>query len=600
MSRYKPIGDYGLIGNRRTAALVGMDGSIDWFCPPRFDSPSVFAAILDADKGGRFAINPDGRYTRTQRYLGDTNVLETRFETEEGIATVTDCMPLYQGPDGVLEELHQIIRRVRCEKGSANLRVMYAPRPDYARAEAQLSHDGGTVVWRDGDIRLTLDSPVPLAAAGGQARGTFSLREGDEALFVLSYTDATTTMEQDGLSPQDRLERTIDYWRIKGEEVDCEGPWRSQVARSYLALHLLTHRSTGGIAAAPTTSLPEEIGGVRNWDYRYTWLRDAAFTVEALLSLGHRDEAMFFFQWLGHVCATYGKDIGIMYRVDGADDLEEEELVHLEGYLGSRPVRIGNGAHRQSQHDIYGEVLASAHLLFSNGTPISDDQWEPLRTLANLAQSTWHEPDSGIWEVRGGPYHFVYSKVTCWVALDRAVALAESTGRAGPEREGWKRTAHAIKEEVLQLGWSDRKQAFVQHYDTDAMDASNLLIPLMGFLPIDDPRVVSTVQRIRQELGPEPLLRRYLTDETDDGLTGNEGAFTLCGFWLVQVISWMGEMDEASRLFWEIIGYANHLGLFSEMIDTDTGVALGNFPQAFTHIGLILAARDCDIGMEPT
>ena len=593
MSRYKPIGDYGLIGNRRTAALVGIDGSIDWFCPPRFDSPSVFAAILDADKGGRFAITIEDRSTRTQRYLGDTNVLETRFETEEGVATVTDCMPLYQRPDGSVEELHQIIRRVRCEKGSANLQITYAPRPDYARAETQLSHEGRTVVCSHGDVRLTLDSPVPLAITDAQAEGPLSLREGDEALFVLSYADATTAGERDRLSPQDRLERTVDYWRVKGEEVDCDGPWRSQVVRSYLALHLLTHRSTGGIVAAPTTSLPEEIGGVRNWDYRYTWLRDAAFTVEALLSLGHQDEALLFFQWLGKVCAMHGNDIRIMYRVDGADDIQEEELAHLEGYRDSRPVRIGNGAHRQSQHDIYGEVLASAQLLFRSGTPIADDQWELLRTMASLAQSTWREPDNGIWEVRGGPYHFVYSKVMCWVAMDRAVALAEATGRADPDSEGWKRTAHAIKEDVLQRGWNERKQAFVQHYDTDALDASNLLIPLMGFLPIDDPRVVSTVQRIRQELGPEPLLRRYRTDETDDGLTGDEGAFTLCGFWLVQVLSRMGEMEEARRLFRELIGYANHLGLFSEMIDTETGAALGNFPQAFTHIGLILAARNC-------
>ena len=596
---YKSIGDYGLIGNRRSAALVGLDGSIDWCCWPRFDSPSVFAAILDAKKGGRFSITPEGTYASKQRYVGDSNLLETRFTTRDGVCTLTDCMPLYQEQDGTLVTLHQIIRILRCQRGSVDFQIAYMPRPDYARSPVDLSTQGSAVTLAGPDSWLTLHSLVPLNVLGDRAQGAVTLREGDEIVFVLSYEDDRVSREFIGLTPHQWVERTIDYWQSRAEDVHYQGPWRKPVVRSYLALHLLTYRATGGIVAAPTTSLPEEIGGVRNWDYRYTWLRDAAMTIEALLSLGHQDEVLYFFQWLGRVCTTYGNDLKVMYRVAGEADLQEEELTHLEGYKGSRPVRIGNGAHDQAQHDIYGEVLASAHILASAGQAITDAQWELLHTLANLAVARWREPDSGIWEVRGGPFHFVYSKVMCWVALDRAASMAEMTGRAGPESEQWKSAATTIKEEVLKRGWNERKQAFVQHYDTDAMDASLLLLPLMGFLPFDDPRIVSTVQRIRRELGDGPYLHRYLTEETDDGLSGGEGAFILCSFWLIRVLARMGDIEEVRRLFGEILDHANHLGLFAEMIDTRTGAALGNFPQAFTHVGLILAAQECGTGQDP-
>lgn len=590
---YKPIGDYGLIGNSHSAGLVGLDGALDWCCFPRFDSPSVFAALLDAEKGGRFAIAPRGAYSSIQRYVGDTNVLETRFVAEGGVCTLQDCMPLYLADDGGPVEVHQVIRLLRCEQGTVTLDVDYAPRPDYGRAPVSLVRQGPEVRWTGNGRMLTLRADTPLGVAGDRATGSLTLREGEEALFVLSYSDATTDMDPDPPTPRERVARTLRFWEDKASQVDFHGPWRDEVVRSYLLLHLLTYVPTGAIVAAPTTSLPEEIGGVRNWDYRYTWLRDAAFTVDALTCLGHRDEATAFFMWLGRVCSLYGEDLRIMYRVDAQTDLLEEGLAHLEGYRGSTPVRIGNGANGQVQLDVYGEVLASASLQVDSGEALSDEQWLLLRTLANLAAARWRQPDSGIWEVRGGPFHFVHSKVMCWVALDRAASLARLTGRAGPESEGWERVAHAIKDEVLERGWSAEKQAFVQHYDTDALDASNLLIPLVGFLPFDDPRVVSTVGRIREELGRGPFLRRYLPEETDDGLTGEEGAFTLCSFWLVRVLAGMGLADESMELFRELMGFASPLGLFSEMVDPDSGSALGNYPQAFTHIGLILAARDC-------
>lgn len=598
-SSYKRISDYGIIGNCRSAALVGIDGSIDWCCFPRFDSPSVFAGILDIAKGGRFAITPEGLYSSTQSYCGDTNVLETRFETTDGVCSLTDCMPLYQRDDSGPVELYEIIRVLRCHQGMMTFKLEYSPRPDYARVPVQMAQNGSSVVWTDGPMSLSLQSRANLTVSGDVAQGTLALREGEDSVFVLSYSDSVTQESPDVLTPQQRIDRTKLFWQEKVADLKHDGPWRKEVIRSYLVLHLLMYLPAGSIVAAPTSSLPEAIGGVRNWDYRYTWLRDAAFTVDALLALGHEEEALSFFQWLGKVCATYGDDIQIVYRVDATADLPEEELSHLEGYRGSRPVRIGNAASRQRQNDIFGEVLASAHLLGTTCKSFGDDEWELLCTLASLAAARWGEPDNGIWEVRSGPSHFVYSKLMCWVALDRAVSLARVTGREGEEISRWRRTADAIKMDILKRGWSQEKRAFVQHYDSEAMDASTLLLPIMGLLSFDDPRVVSTVQRIRDELGFGPFLHRYRTQDTDDGLAGGEGAFTLCSFWLVRVLAGMGKVEEARGLFEQLLLYSNHLGLFSEMVDPRTGEALGNFPQAFTHVGLILAAQECGMGAVP-
>ena len=587
-----PISDYGLIGNCHGAALVGKNGSIDWCCIPRFDSPSIFAGILDDEKGGYFSISPQGEWSSSHRYISDTNVLETRFETAEGVAIVTDCMPLFESatdPSG-LTVRHQIIRIVRCASGKMMMDVAYQPMPDYGRADASLTTEDGLIVTTWEERRWELSSPTTLTVSGQTANGTLELAECGEVAFVLSYSDSDNpkTPVED---PSEMVMNTAFFGQAFAYDIQCVDEWHDAVVRSALALLAMTYFPTGGIVAAPTTSLPEEIGGIRNWDYRYTWLRDASFTVDALLSLGENTVALWFFEWLCRVCQTHWEQFQIMYRVDATPDIPEEELGHLKGYRESGPVRIGNGAAGQAQHDIYGEVLSSAYILSQTGHSVTEEHWNLLQTLANHAAERWTEPGSGIWEVRGGPFHFVHSKVMCWVALDRAIKLGKETDHL-EDIAKWEATAEAIKAQVLERGWNEEKQAFVQHYDTDAVDASNLLIPIVGFLPDDDPRVVSTVARIQQELQNGAFVHRYRTAETDDGLTGDEGAFTLCSFWLVRVLSRQGKSDEAKSLFNELLTYSNELGLYSEMVDPATGDALGNFPQAFTHLGLILAARE--------
>ena len=595
--QFSRIADYGLIGNRRSAALVSRRGSIDWCCFPRFDSPSAFAALLDVERGGCFRIAPTEEVEGSQRYVDETCVLETTFETGSGVCIVTDCMPFYDDGRGGHIAPSQLIRLVRCLRGSVELEVLYQPRLDYARAAVQLRRQGTLITLRRGDEGLQLASPMEMLVAGGDARGRLTLAEGEEMEFVLTYEGPEVDDEPSLVSATQALAKTLESWRSVAEGLDYQGPWKTQVLRSYLTLCLMTYLPTGGIVAAPTTSLPEALGGIRNWDYRYTWLRDAAFTVDAMLCVGHLNTAVLFFNWLSQVCSAHWDNFQIMYRVDAESDLEEEELAHLCGYMGSSPVRVGNAAATQVQHDIYGEVLSSALLLAEAGHPMSDDQWNLLQTLATHAANRWRQPDSGIWEVRGGLQHFVHSKVMCWVALDRAVRLARATGRDDPQVGWWEETAQAIREEVLERGWSERKGAFVQHYDGDAMDASNLLLPLVGFIAADDPRMASTVERIRAELGNGPFLQRYRTGETDDGLTGSEGAFLVCSFWLVRVLAMMGRAEEAQELFAQLMEYASPLGLYAEMVDPESKQLLGNFPQAFTHVGLILAARECGMGL---
>ena len=587
-----PISDYGLIGNCHGAALVGKNGSIDWCCMPRFDSPSIFAAVLDDERGGNFAITPQGTWASSHRYISDTNVLETRFETSSGVAIVTDCMPLFEDPNDPagLTVRHQIIRMVRCASGRVTLDVTYHPMPDYGRAEVALTQEGERIITQLGEQRWELLTPIALEVNEHQATGVLELAEGDEVAFVFGYSDnenAKPPVED----PSEMVLNTAFFGQAFAYDIQAGDEWHEPIVRSALALLAMTYFPTGGIVAAPTTSLPEEIGGVRNWDYRYTWLRDASFTVDALLSLGESTVALWFFEWLCRVCQTHWQQFQIMYRVDATPDIPEEELGHLKGYRNSGPVHIGNGAAEQLQHDIYGEVLSSAYFLAQAGHSVTEEHWNLLQTLANHAANHWAEPDSGIWEVRGGPFHFVHSKVMCWVAMDRAIKLGQETGHLDDIAK-WEATAEAIKAQVLERGWNDKKQSFVQHYDTDAVDASLLLIPIAGFLPDDDPRVISTVARIQAELQDGAFLHRYRTAETDDGLTGDEGAFTLCSFWLVRVLARQGKADEAKALFTELLTFGNKLGLFSEMIDPATGTALGNFPQALTHLGLILAARD--------
>ena len=609
-SGYKNIGDYGLIGDRHSAALVGIDGSIDWCSFPRFDSASVFAAILDSDKGGRFAITPSEVYTGGQRYLPDSNVLETRFVTRTGACALTDFMPFFRRPDRSWVAHGCIIRVLRCTSGSISMRVTYEPRPDYGRSPETLWERDGTFVIKDDDYELILETTMPLKIneSGDGAYAEVLLTEGMEAVFVVRHVlegheEAIPSALASSI-PHELLELTDSYWRNLSMTVNYQGPYRDIVVRSYLVLHLLVYVPTGAIVAAPTTSLPEWIGGSRNWDYRFTWLRDAAFTVDALMHLGHTEEAVEFFEWLAQACGLsddsleweiHGAEehIHILYRIDGETDSTEEELPNLEGYRGSGPVRIGNGAYDQVQQDVYGELLASAHLLATRGEEVTAAHWDVVKTLANLAAQEWRDPDSGIWEVRGGPFHFVTSNALCWVALDRAIKLGEMYVPDDPDIPLWQAEAAAIKEEVLAKGWSEDKNAFVQHYESGAMDAALLLLPLLGFIDFDDPRFISTLERIEMELRDGPFMKRYRTEETDDGVFGPEGAFTLCSFWLVQVLSRVGRRGEAQRILNELLTYANHLGLFAEMIDPRSGLALGNFPQAFTHIGLILAALEC-------
>ena len=588
---YKTISDYGVIGDTHSAALVGMDGSIDWVCLPRFDSPSVFSAILDDTKGGRFNISPVGDYKVQQSYLPNTNILATRFTTHMGEAEVLDFMPLTGGNRGG-HHPSQIHRLVHCIAGTLEMQWLFQPRFNYARARTRVSARRHGVMARSCDESLALSTDAPFAVDGNQAQGCLSLQEGQMATFVLAYGRRRVYPIRYFRS-QNALALTKSHWLEVANAINYDGLWKDRVVRSFLLLHLLVYSPTGAIVAAPTTSLPEAIGGSRNWDYRYSWLRDSSFTLDILYRLGDSQKGRHFFHWLLHQCQVTNGDTRSVYGVDPMSELRERNLNHLEGYKGSRPVRIGNGAAKHLQMDVYGEVILTIHTYHRYGGSIDEGVWSIVENFAQVVCRNWHRPDRSIWEVRGRPRHFVYSKLMCWAALDRAVALARALGRGQPEEVAeWERTAEAIKTEILTKGWSWRKQAFSQSYRSDFMDAANLMLPLVGFLPGHDPRLSSTIRRIREELAQGALVHRYHTSTGVDGLPGEEGAFVMLSFWLVGALIYVGEVEEASALFKEVLGYSNHLGLFSEMIDPETKGALGNFPQAFSHIGLIHTARN--------
>ncbi|MDA2915642.1 glycoside hydrolase family 15 protein [Nitrospinae bacterium AH_259_B05_G02_I21] len=592
---YLPIENYGIIGNLHTAALVGTNGSIDWLCFPDFDSPSVFGAILDDAKGGRFQIAPSREgATPKQVYLPETNVLVTRFLSPDGVGEVIDFMPV---PADVKEEdHHQLIRRVKVVRGAMAFRVQCRPAFDYARAthETDVLSDGA--VFRSHNLSLGLATRVPLILDGDGVVADFTLREGETTSFVLQ--GAPPEGGCGACAPEEQQEEaflsTMDYWRRWIGKSNYRGRWREMVDRSALTLKLLTYRPTGAIVAAPTCSLPEGIGSERNWDYRYTWIRDAAFTLYGLMRIGLTDEAHRFMDWLqarAHELSPDGS-LQVMYGIDGRHTLTEETLDHLEGYRGSRPVRIGNGAYSQLQLDIYGELMDSVYLFNKYGTPISYDFWVNLRRLLNWLCDNWQQPDEGIWEVRGGQQHFVYSKLMCWVALDRGLRLAHK--RSFPaDRDRWETTRDQIYEEIMDKGWNDKRQAFVQSYGSEHLDASNLMMPLVFFLSPTDPRMLATLDATMRELVSDSLVYRYNVDDTDDGLKGDEGTFSICTFWLVEALTRAGRVGEARLIFEKMLGYANHLGLYAEQIGP-TGEALGNFPQAFTHLALISAAYNLD------
>ena len=603
---YLPIEHHGIVGNMHTAALVGVDGSIDWMCVPRFDSPSLFAALLDDEKGGRFRIAPsvEADLTHKQFYWPDTNVLVTRAFSAEGAGQVVDFMPAGVPVDD--PRRHWLIRRVQTLRGRLHFRLDCHPAFDYGRAIHEVEVSAAGARFHAPELSLELTSTVPLAPDRNGVVAEFELGADETAVFVLR-----PCMGRGGCRdcvPENQalvlFKETVDFWRRWLSQCTYRGRWRETVHRSALLLKLLTFEPTGAIVAAPTCSLPERIGGGRNWDYRYTWIRDSAFTLYALLRIGFTEEAAAFMRWLEARCHELEPDgsLRIMYGIDGRHELPETVLEHFEGYRGSAPVRIGNGAYGQLQLDIYGELLDSVYLFNKYGTPISYDLWRYLRRLVDWVCENWQLEDEGIWEVRGGKRHFVYSKLMCWVALDRGVRLADR--RSFPaDRARWLRVRDEIYEDIMKRGWSEQRRAFVQAYGSEALDAAQLIMPLVFFTSPSDPRMLQTIDAIceRPEKGgllSNSLVFRYDTDHTSDGLVGGEGTFNICTFWLVEALTRAGRhdrvhLDRARLIFEQMLGYANHLGLYAEQTGFH-GEALGNFPQAFTHLSLISAAYNLD------
>jgi GH15 family glucan-1,4-alpha-glucosidase len=589
---YKPIEDYGVIGDLHTVALVGVDGSIDWCCLPNFDSPSVFGAILDARKGGYFKIAPVNPAVQKQMYLPESCVLVTRSLSGDGVGEVIDFMPVAGEADDNGQG-HRIVRIARVVRGVVPFKLECHPAFDYARGSHKLKVESDGALFESSGVKLGLTSPVPLKGSGTGVEAEFVLRAGEELTFVLRHCEPG--LEDPLLTPnyggRQSFDQTIDFWRRWLAGCRYQGRWREMVQRSALTLKLLTFAPTGAIVAAPTTSLPEAIGGVRNWDYRYMWIRDAAFTVYGFIRLGLTREAEHFTQWIEARAQEEASDGSLqhVYGIHGEHDLTEHELPHLEGYRGSSPVRIGNQAYTQLQLDIYGELMDSVYLSNKYGKPISYDLWQHLRRLLDFVCANWQLKDEGIWEVRGGKQHFVYSKLMSWVALDRGLRLADK--RSFPaDRTNWLAVRDQIYEEIMKRGWSEKRNSFVQHYDTDALDASNLIMPLTFFISPTDPRMLSTIDATLDTLVSDSLVYRYQIGKgAEDGFEGGEGTFSMCSFWLVEALTRAGRLDEARLMFEKMLTYANHLGLYAEEIG-HSGEALGNFPQAFTHMGLISAA----------
>jgi len=593
---YLPIEDHGIVGDLHTAALVGTDGTVDWLCLPAFDSPSVFCSILDDENGGHFSLRPVEYVRSHQLYLPDTNVLLTRFLSSGGMAEVLDFMPILTHRS----ERHRLVRNVRAVRGAMTFDVECRPAFDYARMRHVVSVGGSGAVFASkgtSHASLGLSSEVQLRERqGGAAGARFTLKEGERATFVLAEVEdgegpggALSRLDYDDL-----LRTTLGYWRRWISRCTYHGRWREDVHRSALALKLMVYDPTGALVAAPTMGLPEKIGGERNWDYRYTWLRDAGFTIYALISIGFEQEARSFMGWLRNRCeCDWDGLLQPLYGIDGREDLSEIELDHLSGYRDSRPVRLGNAAYRQVQLDLYGAILDAAYLYNKYGAPLDYDVWQNLRRILGWLSDNWQEPDEGIWEVRGGRRQFVSSKVMSWVALERAGRISRQRGLpAGNGR--WIRERDKIYEEVMQKGWDQEKESFVQHYGSDALDASLLLMPLMKFVGPTDPRWLATLERIQRELTYDTLVDRYkLREAAPDGLRGEEGSFSLCSFWLVECLTQAGRLDEARLALEKMFSYANHLGLYAEEIGP-SGEALGNFPQALTHLALISAAVHLD------
>ncbi len=602
-SKYLPIEDYGVIGDLHTVALVGKNGSIDWCCIPRFDSPSVFGALLDADKGGFFRISPSdvSHVVHKQMYLPETNILVTRFLTVDGVAEITDFMPVKQV--GTAAHQHHIMRAVHVVRGSMQFEMTCRPAFNYARDPHTIRLPEEGAIFNSEHFSLGLASSVPVEEDGQDGvHAVFTLHVGQWAHFILE------SAKSDDLAPirfshrhhTALFQETMHYWQKWLSQCQYQGRWRETVHRSALVLKLLTYAPTGAIVAAPTTSLPETLGGARNWDYRYTWLRDASFTLYSLLILGFTQEANAFMGWIDARCHEQKENGSLqpMYTIDGGHDLTEITLDHLSGYRDSKPVRIGNGAYKQKQLDIYGELMDSVYL-YNRHKDISYDLWCNLRRLLDWLSTHWQEPDEGIWEVRGGPKHFLHSRVMSWVAFDRALRVARHRGLPAPLAE-WTQTSAHIYEEIMAKGWNTKMQSFVQYYGSDAVDASSLLMSLTKFTGPNDPRMMHTIQRIKKELTTDSHVYRYDPKKAaDDGLGSAEGTFSMCSFWLAEALARAGQIADARLILEKMLSYSNHVGLFAEEIGP-TGEALGNFPQAFTHLALISTCYNMDRALNGT
>jgi GH15 family glucan-1,4-alpha-glucosidase len=604
---YQPIENYGIIGNMRTAALVGMNGSIDWYCSPNFDSPSVFGAILDDAKGGRFQIVPVAERAKSRQfYWPSTNILVTRFLHEDGIAELEDFMPVGLPPES--NWYHHLYRRIRCVRGTVKVRLVCRPAFNYGGEphDVKVHNSGASFHSANKSLHLCCDESL-RAAEDGSAAAEFVLEEGNSRVFTLSDEEVSgdsrcPASEAEG---EELFQRTVKYWHRWLSHSTYRGRWRERVERSALVLKLLTFEPTGAIVAAPTTSLPEVIGGPRNWDYRYTWLRDAAFTVYALVRIGFTEEAAGFVSWIGNYVAKHtrpGEKLPTLFSIYGDPELPEIELTHLEGYKKSRPVRIGNAAYKQYQSDVYGELMDSLYLYNKHVLPIPYDFWTRIRHRLDWVCENWQNPDEGIWEMRNRQEQFVYSKLMNWVALDRGIRLADK--RSFPaNRERWIHHRDKLYEEVMTKGWSEKRHAFTQYYGSEDLDASVLIMPLVFFMAPSDPRMINTVRAILKSpkeggLVSDGLVYRYPPEPRIDGLPGEEGTFNMCSFWLVEAMTRAGMadremLDQARLLFERMLNYGNHLGLYAEQTSSQ-GEALGNFPQAFTHLALISAAFNLD------
>ena len=597
---YRPIADYGVIGDLNTVALISREGSIDFMCFPDFDSPSIFASLLDDQRGGHFTLQPLNEPAKyKQLYIADTNVLLTRFLMDQGVAELSDYMPVEEG-----QVIPNLVRRVKAIRSAIEFRLDCFPAFDYARAEhvVEREQDNELIFTSLGDdgLVLRLRSDVPVETQEGGAVAQFTLQPGESAAFILEQ------VLPDQVSPcgvpnyvSETFKKTVNFWHEWIEKSHYTGRWREAVNRSALTLKLITSSVHGSTVAAPTFGLPEVIGGERNWDYRYTWIRDSAFIMYSLLKMGFSSEARQFSNWIKERTNDLNEDgsLQVIYALDGSRDLGEKVLDHLEGYRESRPVRIGNGACDQMQLDIYGELMDALYLMDLYDHQISHDLWINLVKIVNYVIGNWEQPDEGIWEVRSERQHFLFSRLMCWVAIDRGMRIAQARSFPAP-LEKWQRERDAIYQDIYQNFWNDQKGAFTQVRGGDSLDASSLLMPLVQFIAPTDPRWLSHLEQIEEELVYDFLVYRY-TEEADaqDGLSGLEGTFSICTFWFVENLSRSGQIRKARLYFEKMLGYANHLGLYAEELSPQ-GEHLGNFPQAFTHLALITAAFELDQRLE--